>query len=474
MKAGLAWLGAAALLLGACALGPDYRRPALDVPKDYQWQLPQDAAAEFGDRDWWALYRDPMLQRALDIALERNLDVRIAATRIEQARAMLGATRLQYWPQLSLGAQAERSKTSSYTQLLPEQPRLGTIYDASIDASYELDIWGRLRRLNEAARADMLASVYAQRSVVVGLIADVATAYFTLISLDEQLAVTRSTVATRRKFVELTRAKHDRGVVSGLDVSTAEAELATAQANIPDLERQIGQTEDQLSVLLGHNPGPIRRAHHFGDSPPLPPAPPAGLPSSLLERRPDILRAEQQLRAANARVGAAKAALFPTLSLTGSYGGQSLELSKLFSGPANTWLAGAGVTLPLLDAGNSLYQLDLADATKREALLSYEQSVLNALKEVSDALIARQKYVEFQQAQAAKVDALRRANAIALARYQVGYASYFDVINSDRDLFNAQLDLAAAYLNSQLANVRLYQALGGGWRIQEGGRAPGS
>jgi len=474
VKADLAWLGAAALLLGACALGPDYRRPALDVPKDYQWQLPQDAAAEFGDRDWWALYRDPMLQRALDIALERNLDVRIAATRIEQARAMLGATRLQYWPQLSLGAQAERSKTSSYTQLLPEQPRLGTIYDASIDASYELDIWGRLRRLNEAARADMLASVYAQRSVVVGLIADVATAYFTLISLDEQLAVTRSTVATRRKFVELTRAKHDRGVVSGLDVSTAEAELATAQANIPDLERQIGQTEDQLSVLLGHNPGPIRRAHHFGDSPPLPPAPPAGLPSSLLERRPDILRAEQQLRAANARVGAAKAALFPTLSLTGSYGGQSLELSKLFSGPANTWLAGAGVTLPLLDAGNSLYQLDLADATKREALLSYEQSVLNALKEVSDALIARQKYVEFQQAQAAKVDALRRANAIALARYQVGYASYFDVINSDRDLFNAQLDLAAAYLNSQLANVRLYQALGGGWRIQEGGRAPGS
>jgi len=461
-----------ALLVSACALGPDYRRPELDVPADFQWQLPTDQAAEFGDLGWWAVYRDPLLQRALRSALDNNLDVRIAAARIEQAQAIANSTRLQYWPQLALDTSAERGKTSFYA-LLPEQARIGAIYTAGIDASYELDIWGRLRRLNEAARADLLGSVYARQSVVVGLVADVASAYFTLISLEEQLTVTRNTVATRQKFVELTRAKHDRGVVSGLDVSTAEAELATARANIPDLERQIGQTEDQLSILLGRNPGRVERAHHFDDAPPLPPEPPAGLPSRLLERRPDIRRAEQQLVAANARVGAARAALFPTLSLTGSYGVRSRELSQLFSGPANTWTAGAGLSLPILDSQNSIYQVDLADATKREALLTYRQTVQNAFREVSDALIARQKYAEFQMAQQAKVQALQRANAIALARYQIGYSSYFDVINSDRDLFEAQLALAAAYLNAQLANVQLYQALGGGWQRREA-RAEGA
>jgi len=459
----LARAGACAVLLNACALGPDYQRPDVEVPRRFQWQLQKDAVAELGDLGWWEVYRDPILQHALNTALRMNLDVRIAATRVEQARATLGATRLQYWPQLSANASAQRAATSAYA-LLPERDRMGSIYTATVDASYELDIWGRLRRLNEAARADLLSSAYAQQGVVVGLIADVATAYFTLISLDEQLKVTRDTTATRRKFVELTRAKHNQGVVSGLDVSTAEAELATAQANIPDLERQIAQTEDQLSVLMGHNPAAIERAHHFDDTPPLPPEPPAGLPSHLLERRPDIRSAEQQLVAANARVGAAKAALFPSISLTGSYGGRSLELSKLFTGAANTWLADAALSLPILDSQNSIYQLELADAQKREALLTYEKTVQNAFREVSDALIARQKFVEFQKAQQEKVGALRRANEIALARYRVGYASYFDVINSDRDLFNAELALAEAYLNSQLASVQLYQALGGGWR----------
>lgn len=471
-RARAAIAGAVALLLGGCPLGPDYKRPELDVPGDYHWQLHADSAAEFGDLGWWEVYRDPVLQKALSSALDRNLDVRIAAARVEQARATLGAMRLQYWPQLSVSADATRAKTSTYA-LLPERDRMGSLYTGSINASYELDIWGRLRRLNEAARAELLQSAYAQRSVVVGLVAEVATAYFTLISLDEQLAVTRDTVGTRRKFVELTRAKHNQGVVSGLDVSTAEAELATAEANIPDLERQIGQTEDQLSVLLGRNPGAIERAHHFDATPPLPPQPPAGLPSRLLERRPDIRSAEQRLVAANARVGAAKAALFPTIALTGGYGGRSLELSKLFSGPANTWSAGAGLTLPILDPNNSVYQLDLADAQKREALLAYEQALQNAFKEVSDALIALQKYAEFQRAQEAKVDALRRANQIALARYRIGYSSYFDVINSDRDLFNAELALTAAYLNSQLAGVQLYQALGGGWREPAAAAAQG-
>lgn len=451
-----------AFALGGCALGPDYQRPEQEIPAEYRWQG-QVGATDFGDLDWWELYREPLLQRLLHTALAENLDVRIAAARVEQARAQLGATRLQYLPQVSLGASASKTRVSQYSRL-PNQPSIGTADIVDLTASYELDIWGRLRRLNEAARGELLASRYAQQGVAVGLIADVASAYFQLISLDEQLSVTRRTVQTRQKFVDLTRAKHDRGVISGLDVSSAESELATAQANIPDLERQIAQTEDSLSILLGRNPGDIARdSYHDGDGLRLP-EPPAGLPSSLLERRPDVRRAEQQLLAANARVGAAKAALFPQIALTGTLGSRSGDLADLFSGPARAWSAGASLSAPILDAQNSIYQLDLADATKREALLTYRQTVQNAFKEVADALVARQKYAEFTAAQAAKVDALRRANKIALARYQVGYSSYFDVINADRDLFGAELALSAARLNALLANVQLYQALGGGWK----------
>jgi len=450
-------------LLSACALGPDYERPALQVPDNYRWQEQAAGATTLGDLGWWQVYRDPLLQETLNTAVAANLDVRIAASRVEQARATLGSTRLQLLPNISAAASALRGKSSTYA-ILANQDRLGDTDNAALNVSYELDIWGRLRRSTETARAQLLATEYAQRTVLVGLVADVASAYFKLISFDEQLTVTRNTVATRQKFVELTRAKHDRGVVSGLDVSTAEAELATAQANIPDLERQIAQTENQLSILLGQNPEAIARAQRYDDDGPLLPTPPVGLPSALLERRPDVRRAEQNLIAANAQIGAAKAALFPTISLTGMWGSRSPELSKLFTGPADTWLAGVNLVQPLLDADKNIYQVDFAEAGKREALLLYQQAVQNAFKEVADALIARQKFAELQFAQEAKVAALRRANQIALARYQVGYSSYFDVINSNRDLFNAELSLATAYLNSLLSSVQLYQALGGGWQ----------
>ena len=453
-------------MLTSCALGPDYKRPALEVPTEYRWQTEQDTSSAFGELGWWQIYSDPALRQTLNAALAENLDVRIAATRVEQARATLGSTRLQMFPQISGSAGVTRAKTSEYA-LLPGQNRIGETDTAAIGASYELDIWGRLRRSTEAARAQFLASEYAKRGVAVSLVADVATAYFTLVSLDEQLAVTRRTSATRHTFVDLTHAKHDRGVVSGLDVSTADAELATAEANIPDLERQIAQTENRLSILLGKNPGEITRTTYSNGAGPLLPSPPAGLPSTLLERRPDLLRAEQNLVAANARVGVAKAALFPTISLTGNLGSRSAELSKLFTAPAAAWSVGAGLTLPLLDAQRNLYELDFADASKREALLSYQQAVQNAFKEVADALVAREKFAQFQYAQEAKVAALRRANQIALARYKIGYASYFDVINSDRDLFNAELSLSSASLNALLASVQLYQALGGGWQTAQ-------
>jgi multidrug efflux system outer membrane protein len=311
----------------------------------------------------------------------------------------------------------------------------------------------------------MLQSAYAKQDVMAELVAGVATAYFILQTLDDELAITRRTLATRQKFVDLTQAQHDRGTVSDLDVATAQAQLAVAQANLPDLQRRIGQTEDQLSVLLGHNPDRIVR----GDVHPSPPVPAAGLPSSLLERRPDLREAEQNLVAANAQVGVAKANLFPSISLTALGGGVSTALSSLFSGPARTWSAGADLSQPLLNPQRSLFQLDLANAQKRQALLEYQKSVQTAFQEVSDALIARQQDAEVQTAEEAQVDAQRRANTVALARYRVGYASYFNVIDADRDLFNAELSLSAARLDTLLSVVQLYRALGGGWQLEQPG-----
>ena len=463
----------AVLLAAGCKLGPNYHRPGLDVPAAYRFQE-KPTPASFADQGWWEVYQDPLLQGLLTDALAHNLDVRIAATRVEQAQALLGAARLQQLPQVSANAGAQRQQISHYI-VAAGAPTLFNEFSVQGSLSYELDFWGKYRRASEAARAQLLSSEYARDDVAAGLIASVATAYFTLQTLDEEAAITRRTIETRQKFVELTEGQHERGTVSGLDVATAQAQLASAQASLPDLERQIGQQEDALSVLLGHNPADILR-NEEGElkriaTPPLPPVPPAGLPSSLLERRPDVREAEQNLVAANAQVGVAKANLFPTINLTAADGGLSTALSKLFSGPAHTWAAGGSVLQPLLDPQRSLYQLDLANAQKRQALFQYELSVQTAFQEVSDALIARQKFAQVQQVLQIQVDAERKAATVSLARYRVGYASYFDVINADRDLYTAELTLAAAHLNTVLSVVQLYRALGGGWQNPAGAPA---
>jgi multidrug efflux system outer membrane protein len=452
-----------------CALGPDYRRPETAAPAAYRFEL--DSTAEsIADTGWWQVYEDPVLQSLIREALANNLDVRIAAARVDQARAVLGSARLQQLPQASVNAGATRGRTSVY-ELPPGIPALGNVFSLEGNLSYEIDFWGKYRRATEAARAQLLQSAYAKQDVLAGLVASVATAYFTLQTLDEQLAITHRTVGTRQKFVDLTQAQHDRGTVSELDVATAQAQLAIAKANLPDLKRQIGQTEDQLSVLLGHNPDSILRGAAAAAGPTAghapPPVPAAGLPSSLLERRPDLREAEQNLVAANAQVGVAKANLFPTITLTAAGGGVSTALSSLFTGPARTWSVGGNLLQPLLNPQRSLYQLDLADAQKRQALLQYQKSVQSAFQEVSDALIAREQDAELQEAEEAQVDAQRRANTIALARYRVGYASYFNVIDADRDLFTAELTLSAARLNTQLSVVQLYRALGGGWQAEQ-------
>ena len=462
----IAALASAIVLVSSCKLGPDYHRPAEEVPESYRFQT-NPAPGSFADRGWWEIYEDPTLQALLTDALAHNLDVRIAATRVEQAAAVLGSTRLQQLPQASVSFAAQRQRTSQYV-LTPGEPAIVNVFSIQGSLSYEVDFWGKYRRASEAARAQLLSTEWARDDVAAGLIASVATAYFTLQTLDEQVAITRRTIETRRKFVELTEGQHERGTVSGLDVATAQAQLAVAEASLPDLERQIAQLEDQLSVLLGHNPGPILR-NADGElkrmaAPEPPPVPPAGLPSSLLERRPDVREAEQNLVAANAQVGVAKANLFPTISLTAADGGLSTALSNLFTAPARAWSLGGSVLQPLLDPQRSLYQLDLADAQKREALLQYEERVRTAFQEVSDALVARQKYAEVERALQTGVDAQRKADTIALARYRVGNASYFDVINADRDLFTAELTLSSANLNTLLSVVQLYRALGGGWQ----------
>ena len=476
----LALAASAALALSGCKLGPDYRRPDTGAPSTYRFDGPSTAAS-LADEGWWQVYQDPVLQQLIRQALANNLDVRIAAARVDQARALLGAARVAQLPKASVTAGGEHARTSQY-QLLPGEPAVGTLYDVEGSVSYEIDFWGKYRRATEAARAQLLQSDFARQDVMVGLVASVATAYFTLQSLDQQLQITNRTVATRQKFVDLTSAQHDRGTVSELDVATAQAQLAIAEANLPELQRQIGLTEDQLSVLLGHNPDAILRQPLPASAPadaaatpaaaaatPVPPpvpVPAAGLPSSLLERRPDLRAAEENLVAANAQVGVAKANLFPTISLTGTGGVASTALSDLFTGPARLWSFGGNVLQPLIDPQRNLYQLDLADAQKRQALLQYQQSVQGAFQEVSDALIARQQYAEVLKQEQAWVTAQRTAESIALARYRVGYASYFDVIDSDRDLFSAELSLAGAHLNTLLAGVQLYRALGGGWQTE--------
>jgi multidrug efflux system outer membrane protein len=457
-----------AMLLAGCALGPNYHRPSLDMPAQYRDVAPTTTAAagntaSMGDSGWWEVYSDADLQALLATALANNFDVKIAVARIDQARATLGTARLNYLPQVSVDASAVRAKSSNYARL-PGSPRINDEAQVQILASYQIDLWGQLRRTTEAARANLLASQYAKRAVSVTLVSTLANAYFELISLDSQLEITRRTVDSREKFLELTQAQHERGYVTGLDVATAEADLAAARSTVPDLERQIAQTEDLISVLLGSNPGPVIRAHYGEAVPEAPPRPPPGLPAQLLERRPDVAQAEQGLVAANAEIGVAKAALFPNISLTGSGGSLSVPFGHLFTAPAAEWSAGVGLIQPLLSVQSNLYQVQLADARKREALYQYQKTVQGAFQDVADALVAYQKFGEQERQQASQVDALRRARAIALGRYRTGYASYFDVIQADRDLFTAELALAQAYANDLSALVHLYSALGGGWQ----------
>jgi outer membrane protein, multidrug efflux system len=457
----LALLASPVLLLG-CAVGPDYHRPDLSPPASFRGDEQPSASSSFATTQWRMVYTDPKLQDLIALALQGNLDLKTAMARIDEARANLSVSRMAYVPTIDAAGSLSRGRTSVDARP-PGAPAISNVEQVTVAASYELDLWGRVRRSTESARATLLATEFAERTVITVLIANVANAYFNLQSLDAQLEITRRTVDSREKFVALTGAQHDRGYATGLDVATAEAQAAAARALVPDLQRRITQTEDQLCVLLGQNAHAIERTNLGELMPEIPPLPAAGLPSQLLEQRPDVRAAEESLRAANADVGVAKAALFPTISLTGSAGSLSSPLGMLFRSPQAAWGVAVNAVQPLLDSQRSVFQIEAADARKREALDGYELAVRTAFQEVADALVAYARYGESARELSKQVEALQRADQIALSRYRVGYASYFDVINADRDLFTAELTLNQEYTNGLMAYVQLYQALGGGW-----------
>jgi len=455
-----------AALLASCSMFPEYKRPEVNTPAEFRGAPAPLDAKSLADLSWWELYKDPVLDKLIATALQQNYDVRIAMARVAEFRAIGSVAGLGSIPQVSVGGGATRSRISSVgaTPLSANVAPVRNSFDAEIDVSYELDLWKRIANLQAAARADLFASEFARDATRVSVVASVASAYFSLRSLDQQLAITERTIETRAKFVELTRAQFGRGVVAGLDVNRAEANLATARAVLPDLKSQIAQTENLLQILLGENPAPIVRATAADKFFPAPVEVPTGLPAALLERRPDVRQAENTLISANARLNSVKASLFPTISLTGTLGSQSAALSNLFTGPAKIWSFGLGLLQPIIDVNRNTYQVDIYTAREQQAIVEYQQTVGQAFREVSDALAARQGSSESLAAQDDQVNALRAAREHVMKRYNIGFSSSFEVIDADTALFQAELTRVGAYQNSLNALVQLYKALGGGWQ----------
>ena len=450
------------ILLAGCKLGPNYKRPKIDTPSVYRaadQQAGTQNAASLGDEKWWTVYQDPELQQLIRTALTENYDVRIAASRVMQAQALLGITRADQFPTVTAGAAGSNQRIPR-TVAGPETNTGAMAVNLSL--FWELDFWGKFRRATEAARANLLATEWGQRAVMTSLVSNVAASYFQLRELDLELEISKQTLSTREESLRLVKVRAQGGVTSMIDVRQSEQLVYGAAANIPDLERRIEQQENFISVLIGKNPGPIVRGKPLIENA-IPATVPAGLPSALLERRPDIQSAEQLLVAANARIGVAKAAYFPQIALTGVGGFQSSALTSLFSGPAGFWNAGAQLAQPIFTGGRIRSGVRLSKAQQQEAELFYKQTIQQAFRDISDSLIAYIKNQEFRQQQELLTKAAEDATRLSDVRYRGGAASYLEVLDSDTRYFSARLSLAQAELNERLALVQVYNALGGGW-----------
>ena len=447
-----------ALALSACAVGPDYERPELDMPD--AWRVMPEEAVALANAEWWTQLGDPVLDQLIATALAGNLDVRIAAARVERFSAALQATRSGLMPQLGYGAGAERSRASELLLPAGADP-YSTQYQAALSASWQLDLFGRVRRESEAAQARVYASQQAQQGVMLSLTASVAAAYVALRALDGQLEIARATAANYAGTLEIFRLRHEQGMVSRLEVAQVESQYQQAAAAVPLIVGQVAAQENLLSILLGQAPGPVPRGAALAEL--AVPAVPALLPSELLARRPDVLQAEQNLVAANADVGAAKARYFPDISLTGTLGQVSTALGDLADSAARSWSAGATIAGPLFTGGAVRGQVAAAEAARVEASLGYEATVLQALREVNDALAAVSATAENHAALARRADTLREYTRLARMRFEAGAAGYLEVLYASNELFAAELAAIAARQAQQANMITLYRALGGGW-----------
>jgi multidrug efflux system outer membrane protein len=464
MNKPIALVVVAALSCG-CTVGPRYKKPTASVPATYRGLAPgvngnDGSVISLGDQKWSEVYQDEQLRSLIRIALQQNYDLRIAGARVLAARAQLGVTRAAQFPSVAGGASLLDQRTAAAPQIPPFEEGIGQL---NVSAAWEIDFWGKFRRATEAARANLLANEAARQEVIVTLVGNVSAAYFQLRALDLELEISQRTLVSRQESLRLTHILADGGSTSMLDVRQAEQLVFTAAAEIPTLEQQIEQQENLISILLGNNPGSVTRGQklteqsHPSDVPP-------GLTSALLERRPDIRAAEQQLVASNAEIGVARAAYFPQISLSGNAGFESAALTNLFSGPAGAWTWGASIAQPIFTAGRIRSNVRLTEAQQQAALLFYEQTIQGAFRSVSDALIASRKSKEFRIQQELLFQSAQDAARLSHMRYNGGVTGYLEVLTNETNAFSAELELVQAQLNESLALVQLYQSLGGGWQ----------
>jgi len=444
-------------LLGGCAVGPDYERPKTEAPAAYQYQ--EKEALDTANTLWWNQFQDPVLDDLIAEALAHNLNVQIAAANVEAAAALLTQERASLYPQVGYSGSGTKQRSSESEISLPRNPR--TTYQTVASASWEIDLWGRIRRLSEAARANLMATDEARRGVILSLVSSVAGTYMQLRALDQQLVIAKSSLATYEESVKLFELQFEYGQVSQMTVEQARSQYETAAVTIPAIESQIAQLENALSVLLGRNPGSITRGKTIEEI--AFPAVPAGLPSDLLENRPDIRKAEQDLIAANAQIGAAKALYFPTISLTGVLGYASSALSDLFEGPSKVWNYSGSITGPIFAGGAIRGTVKQAEAIRKAALLNYQLTIQSAFADVDNALVSHRKLVEQIAAQGRLVKASSEYERLARLQYDGGYVPYSTVLQAQQQLFPAELNYAQyrATLFNSLINI--YKAVGGGW-----------
>jgi outer membrane protein, multidrug efflux system len=465
MRHSLRSLAAASALsigLSGCLLGPNYQRPAIDTPATFRFQ--EGEAQDLANTEWWKQFNDPVLDDLIATALADNKDVKVAAARVDQFLGQFWSTRSALLPQIGAGFTAGRERV---TQVGPtpvfSNGAIFNDFQAQLNASWEIDLFGRNRRLTESARASLLSTEEGRRATILTLVSSVASSYIALLSFDRQLEIAKATTESRAESVHVFQLRFDAGEVSQMELAQSQSEYEASAAVIPQLEASIAQQEDALSVLLGHNPGPILRGRALAALGT--PAVPAGLPSDLLQRRPDLRQAEQDLVAANALIGAARALYFPQISLTGLLGTESSQISNLFTGPSKIWSFAGAVTQPIFTGGNIKGQVQQAEGQQQQALYTYQKAIQSAFQEVDDALISSQKLREQFVAQGRQVDALRTYSHMARLRYEGGYTSYIEVLDAERSLFNAELSQTQTQQAVLTSYVSLYKAMGGGWVV---------